>query len=85
MELEKEAGSADNALESTFVYNKKRADGSEKKDLPRKTLELKVRKLNPINTICYVQVISFSLFVLIFGNLTWEFCSSSISQILFDA
>ncbi|XP_027125007.2 tRNase Z TRZ3, mitochondrial [Coffea arabica] len=57
MELEKEAGSADNALESTFVYNKKRADGSEKKDLPRKTLELKVRKLNPINTICYVQIL----------------------------
>lgn len=39
----------------SFVYNKKRAAGRDKNDRP-KNLQLKVRKLNPINTICYVQV-----------------------------
>lgn len=36
-------------------FNKRRAEGRDKSDKP-KTLQLKVRKLNPINTICYVQV-----------------------------
>lgn len=36
-------------------FNRKRAEGRDKSDLP-KNLQLKVRKLNPINTISYVQV-----------------------------
>ena len=39
----------------SFVYNRKRAAGRDKNDRP-KSLQLKVRKLNPVNTICYVQV-----------------------------
>ncbi|KAK3002385.1 hypothetical protein RJ639_021047 [Escallonia herrerae] len=35
-------------------FNMKRAEGRDKSDRP-KNLQLKVRKLNPINTICYVQ------------------------------
>lgn len=37
-------------------FNKRRAEGRDKSDKP-KTLQLKVRKLNPINTICYVQIL----------------------------
>lgn len=37
-------------------FNKRRAEGRDKNDNPR-NLQLKVRKLNPVNTICYVQVI----------------------------
>ena len=37
-------------------FNKRRAEGRDKNDLPKKNLQLKVRKLNPINTISYVQV-----------------------------
>lgn len=36
-------------------FNKRRAEGRDKNDKP-KTLQLKVRKLNPVNTISYVQV-----------------------------
>lgn len=38
-------------------FNKRRAEGKDKNDKP-KTLQLKVRKLNPANTIAYVQVYS---------------------------
>ncbi|KAF8388935.1 hypothetical protein HHK36_025618 [Tetracentron sinense] len=37
-------------------FNKRRAEGRDKNDKP-KALQLKVRKLNPINTICYVQIL----------------------------
>ncbi|KAK6914858.1 tRNase Z endonuclease [Dillenia turbinata] len=37
------------------VFNKRRAEGSDNNK--PKTLQLKVRKLNPINTICYVQIL----------------------------
>ncbi|XP_015866902.4 tRNase Z TRZ3, mitochondrial [Ziziphus jujuba] len=37
-------------------FNKRRAEGRDKKDKP-KTLQLKVRKLNPVNTISYVQIL----------------------------
>lgn len=50
----KEEGSVMEETDS-FAYNKKRAAGKDKNDRP-KNLQLKVRKLNPINTICYVQV-----------------------------
>lgn len=52
-------------------FNKRRAEGKDKADKPR-NLQLKSRKLNPVNTICYVQVckiLSFFLsgFLLILG------------------
>ncbi|XP_021765309.1 tRNase Z TRZ3, mitochondrial-like [Chenopodium quinoa] len=37
-------------------FNKRRAMGKDKDDKP-KNLQLKVRKLNPVNTICYVQIL----------------------------
>lgn len=37
-------------------FNKRRAEGRDKSDKP-KTLQLKTRKLNPVNTICYVQIL----------------------------
>ncbi|KAL7180239.1 hypothetical protein ACSBR1_043457 [Camellia fascicularis] len=37
-------------------FNKKRAEGTDNSDRPRKILPLKDRKLNPSNTICYVQI-----------------------------
>lgn len=37
-------------------FNKRRAEGKDKSDRPRKILPLKDRKLNPVNTICYVQI-----------------------------
>lgn len=39
----------------TLGFNKRRAEGRDKSDKP-KNLQLKVRKLNPVSTICYVQV-----------------------------
>ncbi|MCD7453414.1 tRNAse Z trz4, mitochondrial [Datura stramonium] len=38
-------------------FNKRRAEGKDKNDGPRKNLQLKVRKLNPVNTISYVQIL----------------------------
>ncbi|KAF1859687.1 hypothetical protein Lal_00010271 [Lupinus albus] len=38
-------------------FNKRRAEGRDKNDASRKNLHLKVRKLNPINTISYVQIL----------------------------
>ncbi|XP_074576785.1 LOW QUALITY PROTEIN: tRNase Z TRZ3, mitochondrial-like [Curcuma longa] len=40
----------------TLGFNKRRAEGRDKSDRP-KNLQLKVRKLNPVNTICYVQIL----------------------------
>ncbi|KAI0491836.1 hypothetical protein KFK09_026097 [Dendrobium nobile] len=42
--------------EGVVGFNKKRAEGRDKSDRPR-TLQLKSRKLNPVNTICYVQIL----------------------------
>ncbi|KAF4360997.1 hypothetical protein F8388_016806 [Cannabis sativa] len=36
-------------------FNKRRAEGRDKDDKPKKSLQLKTRKLNPSNTICYLQ------------------------------
>ncbi|XP_030969986.1 tRNAse Z TRZ4, mitochondrial-like isoform X2 [Quercus lobata] len=38
-------------------FNKRRAEGRDKSDKPHKNLQLKVRKLNPVNTISYVQIL----------------------------
>lgn len=50
-------------------FNKRRAEGRDKNDRP-KTLQLKARKLNPVNTICYVQVI--------FGFWHWGFFNGDV-------
>lgn len=44
------------SLGPTTGFNKRRAEGTDKTNFTRKNLQLKVRKLNPINTISYVQV-----------------------------
>ncbi|KAI3935759.1 hypothetical protein MKX01_032943 [Papaver californicum] len=41
-------------------FNKRRAEGRDKNDKP-KNLQLKNRKLNPVNTCCYVQVLGTGL------------------------
>ncbi|XP_059303243.1 tRNase Z TRZ3, mitochondrial-like [Lycium ferocissimum] len=43
--------------ESVAGFNKRRAEGKDKNDGPKKNLQLKVRKLNPVNTISYVQIL----------------------------
>ncbi|KAK7325162.1 hypothetical protein VNO77_29289 [Canavalia gladiata] len=39
------------------VFNKRRAEGRDKSDASKRNLQLKVRKLNPVNTISYVQIL----------------------------
>lgn len=54
---------------SSVGFNKRRAEGTENSGLPKKNLQLKVRKLNPINTISYVQVMGwFYFFPLCYRN-----------------
>lgn len=48
----------DESGKENFGFNKKRAEG---RDNPKRNLQLKVRKLNPINTISYVQVTLLAL------------------------
>jgi len=50
---------------SSVGFNKRRAEGTEISGLPKKNLQLKVRKLNPINTISYVQVMGWFYFSLL--------------------
>ncbi|XP_051134860.1 tRNase Z TRZ3, mitochondrial-like [Andrographis paniculata] len=38
-------------------FNRKRAEGRDESDRPKKNLQVKVRKLNPANTISYVQIL----------------------------
>ncbi|XP_004486765.1 tRNase Z TRZ3, mitochondrial isoform X2 [Cicer arietinum] len=45
------------SLGPTTGFNKRRAEGTDKTNFTRKNLQLKVRKLNPINTISYVQIL----------------------------
>ncbi|XP_073064430.1 tRNase Z TRZ3, mitochondrial-like [Primulina eburnea] len=40
-----------------FGFNRKRAEGRDESDKNKKNLQLKVRKLNPVNTIAYVQIL----------------------------
>lgn len=53
--MEEITGRANNAGES-IDFNRKRAEGRDGSDGSKKNLQLKVRKLNPVNTISYVQV-----------------------------
>lgn len=69
--MEKRAKSAPEAA----GFNRKRAEGRDESDRPKK-LQLKVRTLNPANTICYVQVKSNGLFQ--FG-----LCSFNFSVLVF--
>ncbi|KAF4388832.1 hypothetical protein F8388_019011, partial [Cannabis sativa] len=39
----------------SFGFNKRRTEGRDKDDKPKRSLQLKTRKLNPSNTICYLQ------------------------------
>ncbi|KAF2301186.1 hypothetical protein GH714_020717 [Hevea brasiliensis] len=41
----------------TFGFNKRKAEGGDKSDKPKRNLQLKVRKLNPTNTISYMQIL----------------------------
>ncbi|KAF2301178.1 hypothetical protein GH714_020667 [Hevea brasiliensis] len=41
----------------TFGFNKRKAEGRDKSDKPERNLQLKVRKLNPTNTISYLQIL----------------------------
>ena len=50
------------ATEPPAGFNKRRAEGRDKNDRPHKNLQLKSRKLNPVNTISYVQVFFFFFF-----------------------
>ncbi|KAG9143324.1 hypothetical protein Leryth_018599 [Lithospermum erythrorhizon] len=44
------------AKKGDFGFNKRRAEGRDKNDRP-KNLQLKVRKLNPVNTCAYIQIL----------------------------
>ncbi|KAL0415203.1 UNVERIFIED_CONTAM: tRNAse Z TRZ4, mitochondrial [Sesamum latifolium] len=54
--MEERETSTEGATEA-FGFNRKRAEGRDDSDRPKKNLQLKVRKLNPANTIAYVQVL----------------------------
>ncbi|CAI9114176.1 OLC1v1014835C1 [Oldenlandia corymbosa var. corymbosa] len=53
--MESEEGPSAGTSGSTFGFNRKRAEGRDKDS--KKNLQLKVRKLNPVNTISYVQIL----------------------------
>ncbi|KAL3511761.1 hypothetical protein ACH5RR_024478 [Cinchona calisaya] len=57
MELEEGSAANNPSAEFSYGFNKRRAEGRDKSDLPKKTFQLKVRKLNPVNTISYVQIL----------------------------
>ncbi|KAK4428125.1 tRNAse Z TRZ4, mitochondrial [Sesamum alatum] len=56
MATEERDASSKGATEG-FGFNRKRAEGRDESDRPKKNLQLKVRKLNPANTISYVQIL----------------------------
>ncbi|EYU21483.1 hypothetical protein ABFS82_09G108200 [Erythranthe guttata] len=45
------------SADEKFGFNRKRAEGRDDSDRPKKHLQLKSRKLNPANTISYVQIL----------------------------
>ncbi|XWS16311.1 hypothetical protein CRYUN_Cryun34aG0074200 [Craigia yunnanensis] len=53
-EISEESGGGSS---SSFGFNKRRAEGKDKSDRPKKNPQLKKRKLNPTNTIAYVQIL----------------------------
>ncbi|KAL2516197.1 tRNAse Z4 [Forsythia ovata] len=56
LSMEETTCNANNTGES-IGFNRKRAEGRDASDRPKKNLQLKVRKLNPANTISYVQIL----------------------------
>ncbi|KAJ8756216.1 hypothetical protein K2173_024763 [Erythroxylum novogranatense] len=56
-EVDKGPPMEDGGKDSLVGFNKRRAEGRDNSDKPRKNLQLKVRKLNPTNTISYVQIL----------------------------
>ncbi|KAJ4957592.1 hypothetical protein NE237_024703 [Protea cynaroides] len=55
----REANTREKSMEEAepVRFNKRRVEGRDKNDKPKKDLQLKVRKLNPVNTISYVQIL----------------------------
>ncbi|XVF86670.1 hypothetical protein PTKIN_Ptkin18bG0060600 [Pterospermum kingtungense] len=56
-EVPMEETAEDSGGSSSFGFNKRRAEGRDKSDRPKKNPQLKERKLNPTNTIAYVQIL----------------------------
>lgn len=54
-----------------FGFNRKRAEGRDESDRNKKNLQLKVRKLNPVNTIAYVQVMEDFELLLFLNLFAW--------------
>lgn len=54
--MEKDKASSFNPSSDSFEFNKRRAEGLDKIDKPKKNLKRNTRTLNPTNTIAYVQV-----------------------------
>lgn len=59
VEMEMEETAVESGGSSSFGFNKRRAEGQDNIDRPKKNLQLKERRLNPTNTIAYVQVTFF--------------------------
>ncbi|KAL5822801.1 hypothetical protein ACOSQ4_020701 [Xanthoceras sorbifolium] len=52
-----EESARESSSSSSFGFNKRRAEGRDGVDKPKKNPQLKTRKLNPTNTISYVQIL----------------------------
>ncbi|PON46911.1 tRNase Z endonuclease [Parasponia andersonii] len=57
MEKKKNNNNNNNNNVSSVGFNKRRAEGRDKDDKPKKILHLRTRTLNPSNTICYFQIL----------------------------
>lgn len=57
----------------SFEFNKRRAEGLDKIDKPKKNLKRQTRTLNPTNTIAYVQVLMSNFKLLNFNLFKFEF------------
>ncbi|CAN8269243.1 unnamed protein product [Cochlearia groenlandica] len=55
--IEKKGEASFNSSRNSFEFNKRRADGKDKIDKPKKSLKRNTRTLNPTNTIAYVQIL----------------------------
>ncbi|KFK38979.1 hypothetical protein AALP_AA3G184300 [Arabis alpina] len=55
--MEKDKASFDRGGSDSFEFNKRRAQGMDKFDKPKKNLKRNSRALNPTNTIAYVQIL----------------------------
>lgn len=83
--MEERESSSKSAREAA-VFNKKRAEGRDESDRPKK-LQLKVRTLNPANTISYVQVRQMVFLISrvcvgVFIIIIWYFLSLASSSVV---